>query len=101
MIGLIRQQGDDGDPESPVKHYPGHGSPVKTVLSKLQRANTKGGKNQKWAWSHPKSLRVTNREVGSEERTLISPCEMEPGKGWRKRRPKLEHHHMVKIMIFL
>ena len=47
MIGLIRQQGDDGDPESPVKHYPGHGSPVKTVLSKLQRANTKGGKNQK------------------------------------------------------
>ena len=35
MIGLIRQQGDDGDPESPVKHYPGHGSPVKTVFVKM------------------------------------------------------------------
>ena len=68
------------------------------IVKKIER---KGGKNQKWAWSHPKSLRVTNREVGSEERTLISPCEMEPGKGWRKRRPKLEHPHMVKIMMFL
>ena len=44
MISLIRQQGDE-DQESPTKQP--HGSPVKTIISKLQRQKGAAGNNTK------------------------------------------------------